>query len=93
MCAAISRGLAAFAWQVVPIVKLGDAPMKAKHGMPKERIASGKTQDGHDYFINEYPATKNYSQWERAGNYQPTKARKETALVFWVSSSLLRGCI
>src|SRR5258708_3235707 len=28
--------------------------MKAKHGMPKEKIASGKTKDGHDYFINEY---------------------------------------
>jgi hypothetical protein len=35
--------------------------MKAKHGIPKEKIASGKTKDGHDYFINEYPATKNYS--------------------------------
>src|SRR5437867_10360264 len=33
--------------------------MKAKHGTPKEKIASGKTKDGHDYFINEYPATKN----------------------------------
>jgi hypothetical protein len=30
--------------------------MKAKHGIPKEKIASGKTKDGHDYFINEYPA-------------------------------------
>jgi hypothetical protein len=38
--------------------------MKAKHGTPKEKIASGKTHDGHDYFINEYPATKSYSQWE-----------------------------
>jgi tetratricopeptide (TPR) repeat protein len=44
--------------------------MKAKHGMPKEKIASGKTKDGHDYFINEYPATKNYSQWERVGYVQ-----------------------
>ena len=41
--------------------------MKAKHGTPKEKIASGKTQDGRDYFINEYPATKTYSQWERVG--------------------------
>ena len=24
-----------------------------------------KTHDGHDYFINEYAATKTYSQWER----------------------------
>src|SRR5262249_5700674 len=41
-----------------------------KHGIPKEKIASGKTKDGHDYFINEYPATKNYSQWERVGYVQ-----------------------
>jgi hypothetical protein len=44
--------------------------MKAKHGTPKEKIASGKTEDGHDYFINEYPATKTYSQWERVGYVQ-----------------------
>jgi hypothetical protein len=37
---------------------------------PKERIASGKTRDGHDYFINEYPATKTYSQWERVAYVQ-----------------------
>ena len=34
--------------------------MKEKRGMPKEKIASGKTKDGHDYFVNEYPAPKNY---------------------------------
>src|SRR5438045_1330801 len=44
--------------------------MKEKRGMPKEKIASGKTKDGHDYFINEYPATKTYSQWERVGYVQ-----------------------
>ncbi|HMF45377.1 MAG TPA: tetratricopeptide repeat protein [Candidatus Udaeobacter sp.] len=44
--------------------------MKAKHGTPREKIASGKTKDGHDYFVNEYPATKNYSQWERVGYIQ-----------------------
>src|SRR5215470_12561687 len=44
--------------------------MKAKHGIPKQKIASGKTKDGHDYFINEYPATKTYSQWERVGYVQ-----------------------
>jgi hypothetical protein len=44
--------------------------MKAKHGSPKEKIASGKTKDGRDYFINEYPATKTYSQWERVGYVQ-----------------------
>jgi hypothetical protein len=44
--------------------------MKAKHGTPKEKIASGKTHDGHDYFINEYPATKTYTQWERVAYVQ-----------------------
>src|SRR6478752_5943127 len=44
--------------------------MKAQHGRPNEKIASGKTKDGHDYFINEYPATKTYSQWERVGYVQ-----------------------
>src|SRR5437870_2062529 len=44
--------------------------MKAKHGTPKEKIASGKTHDAHDYFINEYPATRNYSQWERVAYVQ-----------------------
>jgi tetratricopeptide (TPR) repeat protein len=44
--------------------------MKAKHGIPKQKIASGKTQDGHDYFVNEYPATKTYSQWARVGYIQ-----------------------
>src|SRR6476660_7781121 len=44
--------------------------MKAKHGIPKEKIASGKTKDGHDYFINEYPATTTYSHWERVGYIQ-----------------------
>jgi tetratricopeptide (TPR) repeat protein len=44
--------------------------MKAKHGVPKEKIAAGKTKDGHDYFVNEYPATKTYSQWERVGYVQ-----------------------
>ncbi len=31
--------------------------MEKIHGRPKEKIASGKTKDGHDYFINEYPAS------------------------------------
>ena len=44
--------------------------MEKIHGRPKEKIASGKTRDGHDYFINEYPATKTYSQWERVGYVQ-----------------------
>src|SRR5205823_6864318 len=33
-------------------------------------IATGKTADGRDYFINEYPATKAYSQWERVAYVQ-----------------------
>src|SRR2546428_507575 len=44
--------------------------MQKTHGKPKEKIASGKTHDGHDYFINEYPATKTYSQWERVAYVQ-----------------------
>jgi len=44
--------------------------MEKIRGRPKEKIASGKTKDGHDYFINEYPATKTYSQWERVGYVQ-----------------------
>ena len=48
--------------------------MKAKRGTPKEKIASGKTHDGHDYFINEYPASKSYSQWERVAYVQLPRA-------------------
>jgi hypothetical protein len=48
--------------------------MKDRHGMPKEKIESGKTHDGRPYFINEYPATKTYSQWERVAYVQLPKA-------------------
>ncbi|HEV2047381.1 MAG TPA: hypothetical protein VGQ95_12390 [Chthoniobacterales bacterium] len=44
--------------------------MAKTHGKPKEKIASGKTHDGHDYIINGYPATKTYSQWERVAYVQ-----------------------
>jgi hypothetical protein len=44
--------------------------MERVHGKPKEKIASGKTADGRDYFINEYPASKTYSQWERVAYVQ-----------------------
>lgn len=44
--------------------------MEKTHGKPKEKIASGKTRDGQRYFINEYPATKTYSQWERVAYVQ-----------------------
>jgi tetratricopeptide (TPR) repeat protein len=58
-------------WEGVnAFVTMAIKEMKAKHGTPKEKIAAGKTKDGHDYFINEYPATKTYSQWERAGYVQ-----------------------
>jgi tetratricopeptide (TPR) repeat protein len=58
-------------WEGVnAFVAMAIKEMKAKHGTPKEKIASGKTKDGHDYFINEYPATKTYSQWERVGYVQ-----------------------
>src|SRR5205809_5067246 len=48
--------------------------MEKTHGKPKEKIASGKTRDGHGYFINEYPATNTYSQWERVGYVQLPRA-------------------
>jgi tetratricopeptide (TPR) repeat protein len=48
--------------------------MAAIHGKPKEKIASGKTKDCHDYFINEYTATKTYSQWERVAYVQLPRA-------------------
>jgi hypothetical protein len=48
--------------------------MMKTRGAPKEKIASGKTKDGHDYFINEYPATKSYSQWERVAYVQLPRA-------------------
>jgi hypothetical protein len=44
--------------------------MKKKKGSPKEKIASGKTRGGEAYFINEYPATATYSQWERVAYIQ-----------------------
>src|SRR5581483_853803 len=48
--------------------------MASTHGKPKEKIASAKTKDGHDYFVNEYPATKKYSQWERVAYVQLPRA-------------------
>jgi hypothetical protein len=41
---------------------------------PKEKVDSGKTGDRQPYFINEYPATKSYSQWERVAYIQLPKA-------------------
>ncbi len=48
--------------------------MEKTHGKPKEKIVAGKTRDGQPFFINEYPATKTYSQWERVAYIQLPKA-------------------
>lgn len=48
--------------------------MESKHGKPKEKIDKGKTGNGQSFFINEYPATKTYSQWERVAYVQMPKA-------------------
>ena len=48
--------------------------MEKAHGKPKEKVDSGKTGDGQSYIINEYPATKSYSQWERVAYIQLPKA-------------------
>ena len=48
--------------------------MQEVHGRPKQKVESGKTGDGQPFFINEYPATKSYSQWERIAYIQLPKA-------------------
>jgi hypothetical protein len=48
--------------------------MQKTHGTPKQKVESGKTGDGQSFFINEYPATKTYSQWERVAYVQLPKA-------------------
>lgn len=48
--------------------------MQKTHGTPKQKVESGKTGDGQPFFINEYPATKTYSQWERVAYIQLPKA-------------------
>ncbi len=55
---------------VEQFVAMAIKEMKKTHGTPKQKIASGKTADGKPYFINEYPATKSYSQWERVAYVQ-----------------------
>jgi hypothetical protein len=59
---------------VEKFVAMAIKEMKDRHGTPKEKIESGKTHDGRPYFINEYPATKTYSQWERVAYVQLPKA-------------------
>jgi hypothetical protein len=48
--------------------------MQKVHGLPKQKVESGKTGNGQPFFINEYPATKSYSQWERVAYIQLPKA-------------------
>jgi hypothetical protein len=55
---------------VSAFVAMAIKEMQKTHGKPKEKVASGKTGDRHDYFINEYPATKSYSQWEHVAYVQ-----------------------
>ena len=59
---------------VEKFVAMAIKEMQATHGLPKQKIESGKTRDGQSYFINEYPATKTYSQWERVAYIQLPKA-------------------
>jgi len=44
--------------------------MQKTHGLPKQKVVVGKTGDGRAFFINEYPARKTYSQWERVAYIQ-----------------------
>jgi hypothetical protein len=44
--------------------------MEKVHGLPKQKIESGKTGDGQTYFVNEYAPTESYSQYERIAYVQ-----------------------
>ena len=44
--------------------------MEKTHGLPKQKIESGQTGDGHSYFVNEYAPTEMYSQSERIAYVQ-----------------------
>jgi hypothetical protein len=48
--------------------------MEKVHGLPKQKIESGKTGDGQAYFVNEYAPTKSYSQYERVAYVQLPRA-------------------
>src|SRR5437899_4055326 len=56
--------------------------MESKRGKPKEKIDKGKTGNGQPFFINEYPVTKTYSQWERVAYVQLPKAVAYIVLSF-----------
>ena len=66
--------------------------MRKTHGNPKEKIVSGKTRDDHDYFINEYPATKSYPQWERVAYVQLPRAVAYIVLSSRDDSSYCKDC-
>src|SRR5438132_296861 len=55
-------------------VQVAIKQMHSKHGKPKEKINKGTTGNGQSFFVNEYPATKTYSQWERVAYIQLPKA-------------------
>ena len=59
---------------VEKFVAMAIKEMEKTHGRPKEKIDNGKTGDGQPYFVNEYPASKTYSQWERVAYVQLPKA-------------------
>jgi hypothetical protein len=59
--------------KVDDFVAMAIKEMQKVHGMPKQKVESGKTGDSHPYSINEYPATKSYSQWERVAYIQLPK--------------------
>jgi hypothetical protein len=44
--------------------------MEKVHGLPKQKIETGKTGDGHVYFVNEYAPSESYSQYERIAYVQ-----------------------
>jgi hypothetical protein len=44
--------------------------MEKVHGLPKQKIESGKTSDGRAYFVNEYAPTPSYSRYERIAYVQ-----------------------
>lgn len=59
---------------VEKFVAMAIKEMEKIHGKPKEKIDKGKTGDGQSFFVNEYSATKTYSQWERIAYVQLPKA-------------------
>jgi hypothetical protein len=44
--------------------------MEKVHGLPRQKVESGKTSDGHAYFVNEYAPSESYARYERIGYVQ-----------------------